>query len=120
MTPKEAEQLLVHATDHGGMFTELRVGNDPGQEMMAQLRLALRVLWRHWKSHKAIPFNIAYSAAIILRFKSEAIRNLNESNLTPREKLVSDELEDIAIGAFDLLAGEIAESWIVPRPDLGE
>lgn len=121
MTPEEAARVLEHATqEDDGIFTELRLGNDPGQEMMHRLELALRVLWRHWKSEPALPYGIAYSAAVILRFEAEAQSNLRSSRLPVRPELLEVELSRVSQGAFDLLAGDVALTWTVRRPDLGD
>ncbi len=120
MTPEEARAVVRAATwDDGGTFTVLRLGEDPGRERVHELRLALRVLWRHWKSHDALPFEIAQAAAMILHFRSECERNLRDNRSTLRDGLPS-ELDDVAQGAFELLSGRDAERDTVRRPDLGE
>jgi len=121
VTADEAHRLLVFDTcEEEGTFFQLRLGNDPGNKRTAQLRLALRVLWRHWRAQDALPYDIAKAAGVILHFRDEACRNLRESNRGTREDLLSIELSDLVQGAFDLLAGSVAETWTVRRKDLGE
>lgn len=121
MTADEARRVLTFDTcDEQGAFFRLRLGNDPGTERTNQLRLALRVLWRHWRAHNALPYDIAFSAGTILHFRDEASRNLRDSNQKVREGLLDFELPDLVQLAFDLLAGSVAETWAVRRKDLGE
>jgi hypothetical protein len=114
-----ARDLLLAATRGDlGTFTLLRLGGDPGTDRMTQLRVALRALWRHWRSQEALPFDIAGAAAVILQFRDECIRNLAAAGVA-RERLLDFELPDVVQGAFELLSGPDAEAWVVPRPDLG-
>lgn len=120
MTPEEARAVVRAATwDDRGTFTVLRLGEDPGSERVHELRLALRILWRHWKTRDALPFEIAQAAAMILHFRSESERNLRDKKRALRDGIQS-ELNDVAQGAFELLSGRDAESDVVRRPDLGE
>jgi hypothetical protein len=120
MNPDEARLFLARATaDEDGVFTQLRLGKDPGHEQMLKLRLALRVLWKKWKSHDLLPVEIVRSAATILNFKEEARSNLKDLSDTIRGDR-GNELEDLVIGAYDLLVGDVAEQWTVRRADLGE
>jgi hypothetical protein len=84
---------------------------------MTELRVALRALWRHWRTQEALPFDIAGAAAMILHFRDECVRNLAVGEV--RGRLLNFELPDVVQGAFDLLSGPAADGWIVPRPDLG-
>ena len=121
MSAEEAEQVLRAAIwDDSGAFVQLRLGNDPGAYNIGQLRLALRVLWRHWKNQKALPYDITFNAANILHFGSEARANLRQNAKNVRQGDFDRELADLIQGAFDLLCGAEAESWVVTRPDLGE
>ena len=48
MTPESAREILVNATqDDAGTYTLLRSGEDPGPARITDLRMAMRVLWRH-------------------------------------------------------------------------
>jgi hypothetical protein len=121
MTVDEAQrQLQFDIEDDHGTFLQLRLGQDPGPESILRLRLALRVLWKHWSSQPSLPYDVAYGAGVILHFQSEAIRNLRASGTAVRERLLTFEIPDLVQGAFDLLAGSIAELWDVRRKDLGE
>ncbi len=120
MQPEQARSVLLAATcEDLGTFTLLRLGQDPGTGRMTELRVALRALWRHWRSREALPFDIAGAAAMILYFHDECRRNLAQAGVA-RERLLTFELPDVVQGAFDLLSGPDAEGWILPRPDLGE
>src|SRR3954471_20539766 len=95
MTAEVATSILRSATwDDNGTFTILRLGEDPGADRARELRLALRVLWRHWKSHDALPADIAQAAAVILHFRSESEGNLRASTPELRPAIHS-ELADI-------------------------
>ena len=118
MEPKQAHDLLLSATwEDFGTFTLLRLGQDPGICRMTELRVALRALWRHWRSQEALPFDIAGATAMILHFRDECSRNLQSAGVI-REKLLAFELPDVVQRAFDLLSGPEADGWVVPRPDL--
>lgn len=120
MNHEQARGVLLTATrEDFGTFTILRLGRDPGTVRVQELRFALRVLWRHWRTQDRLPFDIVGSAAVILNFRDEAGRNLARSGVI-RERLQAVELPDLVQGAFDLLSGVEADAWIVPRPDLGE
>jgi len=120
MTLEEAEAVLLTATrENAGTFTVLRLGEDPGAQRVHQLRLALRVLWRHGKSKDALPFEITTPAAVILHLRSECERNLCSNKSALRRELES-ELEDLSQGAFELLCGRDADANAVRRRDLGE
>ena len=56
---------------------------------------------------------------MILHFRSESEGNLRASTRELRGAIHS-ELADIAQGAFELLSGRDAESFVVQRADLGE
>jgi hypothetical protein len=121
MTAEEAQrQLLFDTSEEQGAFLQLRLGNDPGTESMTRLRFVLRVLWNHYKSQGALPYDISFAAGMILRFQDEASRNVRASGRSVRDRLLSFELPDVVLGAFDLLAGPIAQEWTVRRKDLGE
>lgn len=121
MNPDDAKAQLVFDTcQDKGTFTQLRLGNDPGPDSIKRLRIALRVLWRHWKSRHALPYEIAHSASIILHFRREATENLRIARPQIWQSRIRFELDDLAQGAFDLLAGSAAESWTIGRTDLGE
>lgn len=120
MNPEQARDVLLAATwEDLGTFTLLRLGQDPGPGRMTELRVALRVLWRHWQNQEALPFDLAGAAAMILHFREECVRNLAEAGVV-RDRLVSFEIPDTAQGAFDLLSGAAANGWVVRRKDLGE
>jgi hypothetical protein len=119
MSADQAREVLRAATsDQDGTFTLLRLGEDPGASRVHELRLALRVLWRHWMVADALPRDIAAAAAIILHFHFEGARNIAESRRS--RSALGDELSDLEMGAFELLSGPMAETWTVRRPDLGE
>jgi hypothetical protein len=121
MTPEQARDVLLSATwEDRGTFTLLRLGRDPGPGRTAELRLALRVLWRHWKVCDALPFDLCGAAAMILHFQGECSRNLSSGGVPVRDGLSGRELPDLAQGAFELLCGADAEGSAVRRPDLGE
>jgi hypothetical protein len=118
MNPEQARDVLLAATwEDLGAFTLLRFGQDPGSGRMLELRVALRVLWRHWHSRDALPFDIAGAAAMLLHFRGECVQNLRATGVV-RERLLDFELPDVVQGAFELLSGPDAASWVVPRPDL--
>lgn len=120
MGPDEARTVLHDATwRDDGTFTILRLGEDPGVARTRELRLALRVLWRHWKTNDGLPFDITSSAASILHFRSESERNLATSNVKMRDE-IGNELSDISQGAFELLFGPNADAFVVRRQDLDE
>src|SRR5688572_15609478 len=122
MNPEEAARVAWSATrDDDGAFTLLRLGRDPGAERVHELRLALRVLWRHWKSHETLPFEVSTPAAVILHFHGEAERHLRENGGdAPRLDRALHELDDLSLGAFEVLLGRHMEGHNVRRPDLGE
>jgi hypothetical protein len=110
MTPEQAQQILHSATwNDDGTFILLRLGEDPGKERLAQLRLALHVLWLYWKNHPALPFDISEDAAMILRMSLEAKQNLNEHAEKNRLKPVLRDLDRLDYSAFCLLIGPRAE-----------
>jgi hypothetical protein len=120
MSPEEARAILCKGTrDDNGTFTTLRLGEDPGRERVHELRLALRVLWRYWKAHDALPFDIAQQAAVILHFQSAAEQNL-AARRHASPSVTTSELWDLAQGTFELLSGRVAERDAVRRPDLDE
>ena len=84
-----------------------------------RLRLALRVLWRHWKAQDALPYDIVQAAAVILHFRCECEQNSRNRTSELRHGIESD-LRDVAQGAFELLSGQVAETEVVRRADLGE
>ena len=121
MTADEARQVLRTATlENNGTFTQLRIGNSPGRARVSELRLALRILWRHLKAAEALPYELASSAAIIIHFIDEARSNLKASGQFMGPDLTEVDLIDLEMGAFELLSGADAETWIMPRADLGE
>lgn len=118
MKPEQAREILRSATlDDDGTFTTLRRGQEPSESLIRELRLALRVLWRHWKSQDALPFDICRSAAMILHFYWEARQNIE--HIASGRRPIWDSLSDLELGAFELLCGRVAESFTVHRPDLG-
>lgn len=121
MNPEHARTVLLEATwEDYGTFTLLRLGQDPGSRRIHELRLALRVLWKHWKEREALPFDIVGAAATILHFRDESASNFHRSGQPIRETLLDVELPDLVQGAFELLSGPEAEGWTVLRQDLGE
>lgn len=120
MTAEDARQILHAAIfDENATFMNLIVGKDPGVARVHELRLALRVLWRRWKDADALPFDITRAAATIL-FNCD-VRRGNLRRFGDRDRSVLDrELDDLARGAFELLCGPEAETFVVRRPDLGE
>src|SRR4051812_8892350 len=103
MTAEQARAIVRCATwDDHGTFTVLRLGQDPGTDRVQELRLALRVLWRSWKSEAGLPFDIAGAAAMILHFRPEAEQNFRASTCQLRPG-IRNELCDLAQGAFELL-----------------
>jgi|GEM_PF-5640949 len=121
MTPHEAKTVVRDAAYcDDGAWVLLRQGQDPGAGRILELRKALRVLWRELKEREGIPHEVGYATAAILQFANEAELNLRNAPNPVREVLLSNELPDLIQGAFDLLSGPAAESWVVRRPDLGE
>lgn len=120
MGPEDARAVLRTAVwEETGTYFVLRLGNDPGASRIRELRLALRVLWRFWKDREALPYDITSNAATIIHFHAEAKRNLGDNSNGVRPE-VNRELDDVALGAFELLSGADAEGFVVRRPDLGE
>jgi hypothetical protein len=118
--PEQARNVLLAETmQEFGALMLMRLGQDPGASRMKELRIALRALWRHWRSREALPFDIAGPTAMILHFHEDCQRNISEANLA-RESLLATELRDVEQGAYDLLAAPYADEWVVRRPDLGE
>ena len=116
MSHDRAKDVLRAATlNDDGTFTLLRLGFDPGVERVSELRLALRVLWRHWKNERALPFEITLPAAIVLHFSSECY-----ANDLAKEHLLRDQVRDLGQDAFALLSGAAAEGEVIRRADLGE
>jgi hypothetical protein len=120
MTAEDAQQVLRAAVfDENATFMELCTGRDPGEARVHELRLALRVLWRRWKESDALPFDITRAAATILFNRSACGSDLQRPGDRDRSVLDRD-LDDLARGAFELLCGTEAETFVVRRPDLGE
>ena len=106
MTPQEARQLLHDATSaENGTLTKLRLGVDPGEQQIAKLKRALRVLWLHWKGQPALPFDIAGAAGKIVYFTDESERNIREGAATVRASLLRTDLPSLAACASFLLRG---------------
>lgn len=120
MDADEALKIVRDAAfESQGTWVLLRLGQDPGAARTLELRTALRRCWQHLKEKSGIPHEIGYAAAAILHFHDEAKRNLNE-NKSNRRELLTEELPDTIQCAFDLLSGPYADTWVVPRPDLGD
>lgn len=118
MNPNEARRILHFETlDDQGAYVRLRLGEHPGTERIKKLRQALRVLWMSLKPNETIDRDIAYYCGIIIHFSEECARNLSKGagSADPQLQLWVD---DLAQGAFDVLAGSSADSWAVARPDL--
>jgi hypothetical protein len=110
MTPEQARNVLQRDTwDDNGTFVLLRLGQDPGQDRIAQLRHALHVLWLEWKDHPALPYDLSESAAMILAMSDEARHNLRDSGDQIRPELITNDLQSLQLSAFHLLSGPRAE-----------
>ena len=123
MTIEEARQILVRDTSsEDGTYVRLRLGEDPGDQRVLALRRALRVLWRELSPSENLPRDIAFACGSILNFADECLHNRREqgSGGTGTYSPIEMKIFDIVQGAFDVLAGTQANTWIVPRPDLDE
>jgi hypothetical protein len=119
MSFSEAKQVLLNATfEPEGVFTHLRLGENPGSDKVLELRVALRQIWRSLAPANVVPRDIAFACGLILLFKAECLNNLQDAHSVSEEILHSLEeaVLDLAQGAFDVLAGSIAEA--TQRPDL--
>jgi hypothetical protein len=109
--------ILFDVFDEGGTFVRLRLGENPADESIKRLRLALRTVWRELSPVANVPRDIAFACGCILHFTQECFSNRKKA-VTDSERAFEIEILDIAQGAFDVLAGVNAET--VPRPDLDE
>ena len=114
--------MLVEAIpeDVEGAWFQLRLGNDPGADHIRNLRIAFRTAWRATMHDQSLPRELAEGAAFILHFADEAKRNISKASIRLRPELLESEIEDLQMGAFELLSGESADQWVVRRPDLGD
>jgi hypothetical protein len=113
MTCEEATHLLRYEAEEGA-FMDARMGKDSGPERMAQLRIALMVLWRHYHTQPALPFSVASPAALIAFFWRDAVEAILKSGANYRGSLVSRELPNLGIAAFELLSGPDAAPVMTP------
>ncbi|MEQ9586517.1 MAG: hypothetical protein RJS97_00855 [Parvibaculaceae bacterium] len=117
MTTDSAETMLVHDTQtEEGTYFLLRLGKDPGDGACMRLRNALRTIQARYSASSSVPRDVAFSCGVILHFAQECRRNLEDSGLT---NLVGN-VDDIQQGAFDVLAGTVADEWAVPRTGLDD
>lgn len=121
MIAEEAFKLIeAIPEDVEGAWFQLRLGNDPGADHIKKLRIALRTAWHATKHDQCLPRILAEGAAFILHFSSEAKQNISKAPLPRRPELLESEIEDLQMGAFELLSGQSADQWVVRRPDLGD
>lgn len=120
MNYEEAKTILIRdVLSDDGLYFRLRLGDDVDMNEVTQLRTSLRVLWRSLSLLNEVPYEVAYPCAIILRFSCECDSNYKCKNLVPNKDRESA-VEDLSQGAFDLLSGSHARSWVVTRIDLGD
>ncbi|TWT63973.1 hypothetical protein [Rubinisphaera italica] len=120
MSYEEALAIVRHAESGiDGTFFRLRMGNDPGLAETLRLRMALRVLFHHLREKDSIPLPVCEAAASILFHEREARINLQSNSSNIRPELLSSELFDIQLHAFQLLSGASYDADRV-RPDLGD
>jgi hypothetical protein len=110
--------VLAAVWEDLGTFTLLRIGQDPSSGRMRELREALRALWRHLKDQDSIPSDIAGAVGFILHMRDEAIQNIKARTDAIRPDLLTKEMPELCMGAFEVLAGWDAQP--VPRYDLGD
>jgi hypothetical protein len=111
MNCREAESVLLYDTlDNNGAYTLLRMGKNPGKESVERLKAALRIIYYKYAAEKNVPREIVYSCGVILHFANECNQSTKSSSLT---KDILTVVSDIQLRAFDVLAGDVAEQWIV-------
>jgi hypothetical protein len=122
MNVDEARGVLEESVyNDDGTYTRLRLGQDPGEDQIQLLRQALRVLWKHYLSSDTLPRDIAFRCGVILHFQGECRSNIRESESIQenRKSPLEGQAAQIAVDAFDVLAGEIAFEWGKKMEDTG-
>lgn len=120
MTSKDIIKTLRDETmNSDGAFVLLRLGEDPGIDRILRMRKALRIIWEEFALKAEIPHELAFICGMIIHFSRECRGNLQDKPEAVRDRLLAS-VEDLALGAFEVLAGDRAREWTIPRSDLGE
>jgi hypothetical protein len=102
-------RTLVEATmNDDGTFVLLRLGQDPGEERIAEMLRALKALREELAGSEVVSREVAYVCACIMHFSGECLANMGQQPSPVRERL-TDRIVELRQAAFNVLAGERAD-----------
>jgi hypothetical protein len=101
--------VLAESCGEDGVIVLLRMGDDPGQERMRQLLLALRQIFDEVHGAKTFDRELAYALHVLAVYPEAQISSWSRQGCTWREELVAVEIPAVALAVESIFAGEWEE-----------